>query len=1107
MSRVVNTISGRLSLRPPQRRSLEILDRVCAIADPTKATDLAAALEIIRSEYPSVTDFERDFPSLCFALATGVGKTRLMGAFISYLYLTKRSRHFFVLAPNLTIYDKLIADFTPGTPKYVFQGISEFVTASPVIITGDNYESGVGVREEARRQMGLFRPGGEDAVHINVFNISKFNKDTGGRKGSPRMRRLSEYIGESYFDYLAGLDDLVVLMDEAHRYRADAGMKAINELKPILGLELTATPFTESAKGPVAFGNAIYAYSLAEAITDGFVKEPAVATRKDFDASQLDDAKLERIKLEDGVRLHEQTKGDLRAYASNTGRPYVKPFMLVIARDTTHASALIELFKSDAFFDGRYADRVIEVHSALKGEEKEETVQRLLSVEDPAEKTEIVVHVNMLKEGWDVTNLYTIVPLRAANARTLIEQSIGRGLRLPYGNRVRKYGQPPTHPADRLTIVAHDKFQEIVDEANRGDSIIRRIDTIYIDPSEADDAPRPVEVPTMIEQILGGPERPALPGLLPAPFTREDQEMVAQIRRTERLETPAAKAVAKEALAAILKKPSLPSARSLLEPEEQKKLVDEVRARLPDQQEILGLETEFESVVKLTTELYVDRSIDIPEITVVPTGEVTLTYDDFDLDTTKLPALQPVDEDILIQHLATHEPQQLSSGPSGVGYERRLEDHVVRALIDYDDIDYDGNTDLLYKLAGQMVSYLESYLQDEDAVRNVLVYYQERLGDLVHGQMLAHRRELVGGYEVKVLAGHRPLQPAVIMVKPSEEPRNLRVPVDDKRSISQMVFGGFAKCLYSLQKFHSDPERRFVVLLENDGSVLKWVKPARTSFQIILQGGGHYEPDFVVEADDACYLVEVKAEGQLNDPEVQAKAEAAAVWCQTATEYGPGEKPWRYLLIPHDKIADNLSLAWLARQYQRDARAPINLVPPGTDAKVLPFKKLESSEREPFVNCVPLYGDLRIAAGRFGDQTALEEVPQRGEVERPDDYDWVAFRGDSRPRRGLFVAQVVGESMNKRIPNGAWCIWNLAHGCDGVSGAEVVLARHSRLRDDDLGQYTVKRYKRERIGESAEGVRVTLSPLSTDPRYQALTFDGADVEDLRIVAELVEVLR
>jgi hypothetical protein len=116
MNHHVNAIAGRLSLRPPQRRSLVILDRITEIVPPQKGADLAAALEVIRSEFPTVTDFEREFPSLCFALATGVGKTRLMGAFISYLHLAHGINNFFVMAPNLTIYNKLITDFTPNLP-------------------------------------------------------------------------------------------------------------------------------------------------------------------------------------------------------------------------------------------------------------------------------------------------------------------------------------------------------------------------------------------------------------------------------------------------------------------------------------------------------------------------------------------------------------------------------------------------------------------------------------------------------------------------------------------------------------------------------------------------------------------------------------------------------------------------------------------------------------------------------------------------------------------------------------------------------------------------------------------------------------------------------
>ena len=308
MNRHVNAISGRLSLRPPQRRSLEILDRITEIAPPRKATDVAATLATIRSEFPGVTDFEREFPSLCFALATGVGKTRLMGAFISYLHLACGLNNFFVLAPNLTIYNKLIADFTPNTPKYVFRGIAEFATNPPEIITGDNYEGRAGTLFDA-----LLR------CKVNIFNISKINSEVRGGR-SPRIKRLSEYIGESYFDYLAGLDDLVLLMDESHRYRASAGVRAINELRPVLGLELTATPFVETSRGPLPFKNVIYDYPLGQAMADGFVKEPAVVTRVNFDPAGMAPGQIERLKLEDGVRLHESVKVDLETYARETGQ-------------------------------------------------------------------------------------------------------------------------------------------------------------------------------------------------------------------------------------------------------------------------------------------------------------------------------------------------------------------------------------------------------------------------------------------------------------------------------------------------------------------------------------------------------------------------------------------------------------------------------------------------------------------------------------------------------------------------------------------------------------------------------------------------------------------
>ena len=108
-------------------------------------------------------------------------------------------------------------------------------------------------------------------------------------------------------------------MDESHRYRASAGIRAINELKPVLGLELTATPFVETSRGPVSFKNVIYDYPLGQAMADGFVKEPAVVTRKNFNPRVCPPRRSKRMKLEDGVRLHENIKVELETYAQQTG--------------------------------------------------------------------------------------------------------------------------------------------------------------------------------------------------------------------------------------------------------------------------------------------------------------------------------------------------------------------------------------------------------------------------------------------------------------------------------------------------------------------------------------------------------------------------------------------------------------------------------------------------------------------------------------------------------------------------------------------------------------------------------------------------------------------
>jgi len=893
LDNIARSISGRLSLREPQIESLQKLaaaiEAVPSLRDHNARSpeELAAMIEALKAQFDTLTDFERDFPSFCFALATGVGKTRLMGAFISYLHAAYGYRHFFVLAPNLTIYNKLIADFTPNTPKYVFKGIAEFAVTPPEVITGDNYE-----QRGTKSLLG--------GIEINIFNISKINSEVRGGK-SPRIKRLSEYLGQSYFEYLASLPELVLLMDESHRYRASAGVKALNDLKPLLGLELTATPFVEAGSGKtVPFKNVVMDYPLARAIEDGFVKEPAVVTQQNFNPADHSAEQLERIKLMDGVRVHEETKVHLLTYSQQKGEKLVKPFMLVIARDTTHASQLMALMQSNDFFNGRYAGKVIQVDSGTtSGAEGDEVIQKLLAVESYDEPTEIVIHVNMLKEGWDVTNLYTIVPLRAANARTLIEQSIGRGLRLPYG---RKTGD---EAVDRLNIIAHDRFQEVVDEAGRGDSPIR-MRQLKLDPEGgAANTMRTVLVNSTIDTLLG------LDAANTHPLTAAAGVYIpaAPAIRLYTAEQSKVAYVAMDVINEMSRVQSLvPTSASLSTQEVQQEIIKRVEAMVtPQQAELLPSNgPSIADIVRKTVELVTKHTIDIPRISVVPKGAVKSGYKSFALDVSKM-HFQPQDQQLVGRGLQTG--KDILYGQASSVTESRLEDYIVRELINFDDVSYDEHADLIYNLAGQAVNHFKSYLKTADELHNVLSNQCKAIADNIHLQMFQHYFEDASESEIVISQGFTPLKPSAITTE--GEVLTLHQAPPEKRKIAQVVYGGFDKCAYNYQKFHSDTERIFASILERDS--LLWFRPLSGQFNIYYRDGVNqpeYVPDFVATTNDFNFMIETKKAGDIESAEVKTKATAAREWCKHASDYSQkhGGKPWKYLLIPHDAVAVNKTL-------------------------------------------------------------------------------------------------------------------------------------------------------------------------------------------------------
>ena len=889
MNQKASYIKQRLSLREPLREALDIVSELADLLPMHKAADLDAALAMVTERYPTCTDFERDFPSLCFSIATGVGKTRLMGACIAYLYLEKGIRNFFVLAPNLTIYEKLIEDFgNPNYGKYVFNGISEFVHNRPVIITGDNYA----------QQGALF---GESEIRINIFNISKFNRDAaaatrGKEKGQlPRMKRLSEYLGLSYWEYLSGLDDLVILMDEAHRYHADASRNAINELNPVLGLELTATPTDE--KG-IPFRNVVYEYTLARALADGrYVKEPAVATRRNFKANGLSDKEIEIIKLEDAVNLHWDTKTAIEVYARTNNVEVVKPFILVVCKDIAHAQETAEYLRGQAFFNGEFRDKVLQIDSSTR---KDDEVERqFVELENSDNGIEIVVHVNMLKEGWDVRNLYTIVPLRAANAAVLIEQTIGRGLRLPYNGE--RTGEKKV---DTLTVIAHDNFDKVIAEAKNPESVLNKLSFIALSDEDVATKTVPVTSVTRIEAEV-----------------RQDEEKISSLENEEEQRKATRSLDARKAIIRAI--PTISSTSGvtgsvdLLKPEVKQLVMEKVESDLGQGQlnmfagEILD---EADALYESTVASYRKHTIDIPRMDLVQ-GAVPVWFEEFNLDVTSGFDFRLLNEEIIRRNLK-NDDVDIIGVRQGAHEQDSLKNLLVSEVLNCcTEVDYDSNADLLHKLAAQALAKLDGGLEEKDKLPWLVRQYRRVLALMICEQMMAHFRMGEPEYrEPKVLPFVR-IEPWNFSALSENGYRDYRDPVNPASSIPKFVYRGFTKACHFEYKFDSKAEKELAFVLEHDGRIIKWLRPAPNQFRIYWRNNTkRYEPDFITETDDAIYMIETKAANEIDSSEVREKTTAALRYCAYATDFTTANtgKPWKYLLIPHDQVATNSSFEYLA---------------------------------------------------------------------------------------------------------------------------------------------------------------------------------------------------
>ncbi|MGW3269451.1 DEAD/DEAH box helicase [Streptomyces sp. NPDC001056] len=397
------------------RAAIEDLATRMALRDPNRRA-VARVVEEIRSG---------DGREVVCDLATGVGKTYICRALIDYL-ADQGVRNILIVTPGRTIQRKTVANFTPGHPKFV-----PGATHEPLVITPENYAGG-------RVGDAMHDP---DALKVFIFNVQLLTKPTA--KSSRATYSTDEFIGTALYDHLRSVDDLVVIADEHHVYRSEAKRfhEAVRDLRPRALVGLTATPDETDRNVP---GRVVFQYSLAEAIAEELVKIPVIVYREDGHTDI-------RTQLADACHLRRVKEETTRQWAERNGRPMVNPVLFVVCQSIEEATETAEILAGPGFVDEPGA--VLRITSGSK----EDALEALAGIEEPDSPVRAVVSVDMLKEGWDVKNISVIVARRALASQTLTEQILGRGLRLPYGERV------GFSMVDCVDIIAHESYRRLLD--------------------------------------------------------------------------------------------------------------------------------------------------------------------------------------------------------------------------------------------------------------------------------------------------------------------------------------------------------------------------------------------------------------------------------------------------------------------------------------------------------------------------------------------------------------------------------------------------------------------------------------------------------------------
>jgi type III restriction enzyme len=788
----IEAIAARLDLRQPNKEALESI-----------VSAIAGHFELDREPPPfeGVVD-----------VATGVGKTYVLAAAIEYL-AAEGVRNFAVITPGRTILDKTVANFTPGHAKSLLAGMD----ARPVVITSENFAT-----PAMRAAMDDAEP-----VKLFIFTVQALLKPES--KVGRRTHKFQEGLGEAFYAHLQGLEGLVVFADEHHTYYGPAFSKAVRDLRPRVLIGLTATPHKRTPADQI-----IYRYPLAAAIADKLVKTPVLVGRKD-------DRTDPQTKLSDGVRLLELKEQMIERWRQESGAEHVAPVMLVIAPSIAEAEEIEAIVADDSFAGGHYAEKVLTVHS----DAPDAALEQLDRLEDADNPYRIVISVGMLKEGWDVKNVYVIASLRASVSDILTEQTLGRGLRLPFGRYT------GIEFLDTLEVLGHERYEDLLRKAGvfneqfidrRTRALLRR-DALgqfvpVIETTEVQVSIAPVDKPPPTSSISETPDRAGVVSI------ESVEEVAEKVEDLLTLQTE------------LAPRPDLPRVR-----------IPQLKMTTIRSEFSLADITDMHPFRHLGESIATDPAGALRRVTL---GARIITSADglrrTEMVTTR--ALDRVESPASLVPIAESRQELISRVlmapvvPARANQRRPAED-IVDAL--------------LHGIGSNAERILSDYMDRAAAGLIQLVTDEQR----------------------KVAA--KPSYGEVVELTDFAKVRIGRPETSSDRFgpfRKGVGYDGYRKSLYAQDWFDSSTERDVANLLEDEEDIACWVRLQLGDLPILWTGAREYNPDFIaLDREGTHWLIEVKMDKEMMSSDVQGKREAARRWANhvSADEEKVGVR-WRYLL-------------------------------------------------------------------------------------------------------------------------------------------------------------------------------------------------------------------